>query len=208
MAIVITGSVDERRKTVPRRATDDLPEIVKKNAFFEEHTTRTGQVLPQQGYYALSNDGAKQPVEFFNVNGVDQWYLLHWNALAREYYITEDDNLPFENSATGYWLITDPHHFDYVLPPPADSPLEYHDPAEQFLSGGLHHVLTLEGPQAQLSPTHLVLPVIEQAAAQGEVLRSKTFNGATCTIWLRRFWSSIFEGNADCNSNGRSKANP
>ena len=28
--------------------------------------------------------------------------------------------------------------------------------------------MTLEGPQAQLSPTHLVLPVIEQAAAQGE----------------------------------------
>ena len=92
MAIVVTGSVDERRKTVPRRATDDLPEIVKKNAYFEEHTTRTGQVLPQQGYYATSNDGGKQPVEFLNINGVDQWYLLHWNALSREYYITEDDS--------------------------------------------------------------------------------------------------------------------
>ena len=41
------------------------------------------------------------------------------------------------------------------------------DLQEQFLAGGLHHVATLEGPQAQLSPTHLVLPVIEQAAAQG-----------------------------------------
>ena len=67
----------------------------------------------------------------------------------------------------GYWPITDPHHFNYV-PPPPESPLEYHNPAEQFLSGGLHHIVTLEGPQAQLSPTQLVLPVIEQAAAQGE----------------------------------------
>ena len=54
---------------------------------------------------------------------------------------------------------------DYI-PQPA-TPLEYHDPQEQFLAGGLHHVTTFEGPQAQRSPTHLVLPVIEQAAAQG-----------------------------------------
>ena len=40
------------------------------------------------------------------------------------------------------------------------------------------------------------------------VLRSKTLNGATCTSWLRRFWSSILEGDADCNSNGRPEANP
>jgi hypothetical protein len=39
---------------------------------------------------------------------------------------------------------------------------------EEFLAGGVHHVVTLQGPQAQLSPTHLVLPAIEQAAAQGE----------------------------------------
>ena len=54
---------------------------------------------------------------------------------------------------------------DYI--PQLTTPLEYHDPQEQFLAGGLHHIATLEGPQAQLSPTHPVLPVIEQAAAQG-----------------------------------------
>ena len=40
------------------------------------------------------------------------------------------------------------------------------------------------------------------------MLRSKTFKGATCTNWLQRFWSSIIEGNADCDSKRRSKANP
>ena len=138
-----TNTCKSHIKAVALTATDDLPEIVKKNAFFEEHTTRTGQVLPQQGYYTISNDGSKQPVEFLNINGLDQWYLLDWNALSREYYIVEDDSLPFENSATGYWPITDPHHFDYI-PPPTESPLEYHDPAEQFLAGGLHHIVTLE----------------------------------------------------------------
>ena len=44
----------------------------------------------------------------------------------------------------------------------------FHELEEEFLAGGIHHVATLQGPQTRLSPTHPVLPVIEQAAAQGE----------------------------------------
>ena len=43
---------------------------------------------------------------------------------------------------------------------------------------------------------------------QDSLLRSKTLNGTTCAIWLQRFWSSIIEGDADCDSNRRPKANP
>ena len=80
-------------------------------------------------------------------------------------YKTElNDQVPIDTPHLGYFSINDPRHVDYI--PPPTTPLEYHDPQEQFLAGGLHHIATLEGPQAQLSPTHLVLPAIEQAAAQ------------------------------------------
>jgi hypothetical protein len=61
--------------------------------------------------------------------------------------------------------ITDPRHIDYI-----PEPEEFHEtePTEEFLARGVYHVATLQGPQAQLSPTHLILPTIEQAAAQGE----------------------------------------
>ena len=40
------------------------------------------------------------------------------------------------------------------------------------------------------------------------LLRSKTFNGATCTVLVAAFLVLIIEGNADCYSDGRPKANP
>jgi hypothetical protein len=43
-------------------------------------------------------------------------------------------------------------------------------PYKEFVSGGLHHIATLAGPQSQLSPTYQILPFIEQAAAQGEAI--------------------------------------
>ena len=69
---------------------------------------------------------------------------------------------------TGYWYIYNPQHPNYLPDPPAEE--EAPQPHEEFVAGGLHHIATLEGPQAQLSPTHLVLEHIEQAAIQGETI--------------------------------------
>jgi hypothetical protein len=81
------------------------------------------------------------------------------------YEVDEEDQYDIDNPHLGYYPITDPRHVDYI-----PEPEEFHETelAEEFLAGGVHHVATLQGPQAQLSPTHLVLPHIEQAAAQGE----------------------------------------
>jgi hypothetical protein len=38
------------------------------------------------------------------------------------------------------------------------------------LAEGLHHIVTLKGPQAQLSETHPILPHIEQAVLEGEAI--------------------------------------
>jgi hypothetical protein len=61
--------------------------------------------------------------------------------------------------------ITNPRHVDYI---PKPETFHKAEPEEEFLAGGVHHVATLQGPQAQLSPTHPILPILEQAAAQGE----------------------------------------
>jgi hypothetical protein len=79
-----------------------------------------------------------------------------YNRLWSRYEVDEEDQYDIDNPHLGYYPITDPRHVDYIPEP------------EEFLARGVHHITTLQGPQAQLSPTHLILPTIEQAAGQGE----------------------------------------
>ena len=102
------------------------------------------------------------PTEFLCIDGEDRWYILHYSSRLQRYQATDKSILPIQNPFIGYWHLDEPDHPDYVIP--AQQP----EPVEEYLAGGLHHTITLEGPQSQLSPTHLILSVIEQAAVQGE----------------------------------------
>ena len=164
-AIKVAGPLTNRPKGINRRCKDDLPDWLKGEAVFQKHHSKVmGEPTPHQGYYYV-RENKQIPVELLKANRQIHWYKLLYNKTYDRYKTELDDQVPIDTPHLGYFSIDDPRHVDYI-PQPA-TPLEYHDPQEQFLIGGLHHVATLEGPQAQLSPTHLVLPVIKQAAAQG-----------------------------------------
>jgi hypothetical protein len=164
-AIYVIGSFVEGHKTVARRKHDDLPENLKGSIYFENHQEAQRSQHVHTGYFYQDVHGDKRAIEFLNVNGERRWYNLHYSSLNQVYYIYDTDILPRENLPyTGYYHIEDPNHPDYVAP--SEEPA----PHEEFISGGLHHVATLEGPQAQFSETQPVLPYIEQAALEGEVI--------------------------------------
>jgi hypothetical protein len=162
-AIYVIGGFVEGHKTVARRKFDDLSETIKGSVYFETHQTSSRSQCVHTGYFYQNTHGDKTAVEFLNVNGEHRWYNLHYSSLNQVYYIYNTDTLPRENLLyTRYYDIKDPQHPDYIAPVAAP------EPHEEFISGGLHHVATLEGPQAQLSPTHQIFPYIEQAAIEGE----------------------------------------
>ena len=90
-----------------------------------------------------------------------------YDSLWSQYKVNIDDQIEPENEYLGYFPITDPQHVDYIPEPETFHKAEP-EPEEEFLAGRVHHIATLQGPQAQLSPTHPILPIIEQAATQGE----------------------------------------
>ena len=154
-----------RPKGINRRREDNLLDWLKGEAVFQKHCSKvTGELTPHQGYYYI-RENKQILVELLEANGQIHWYELLYNKTYNQYKTELDNQVPINTPHLGYFPIDNPRHVDYILPP--TTPLEYHDLQEQFLAGGLHHIATLEGPQAQLLPTHLVLPIIEQAAAQG-----------------------------------------
>ena len=144
MAIDIVGHLIIPRH-IHRRQFDDLPEHVKGRAYFEDHGD-----TDHTGYYFDNQKQQKTPTEFLCIDGEDRWYILHYSSRLQRYQATDESILPIQNPFTGYWHIDEPDHPDYVIP--AQQP----EPVEEYLAGGLHHTTTLEGPQSQLSPTHLV----------------------------------------------------
>ena len=106
------------------------------------------------GYYYQRGNLAR-PVELLEVQGQIHWYDLTYDSLWSQYEVDIDNQIEPENEYLGYFPITDPRHVDYIPEPETFHEAEP-EPEEEFLAGGVHHVATLQGPQAQLSPTHPV----------------------------------------------------
>ena len=161
-AIPLIGEFTEGTpRHIRRRHYDDLPAHVKGSIVFQEDNTPPHK---DRGYHLPLDKGHDLfPVKFISINDVDQWCTLinqpgepehHW-------YMTDRCLVPRLEHGTGYWYITDPQHPDYV-DLGADSPGE----DEEVITGGTHHIVTLQGGQP-LSQTEPILPAIEAAAAEG-----------------------------------------
>ena len=85
------------------------------------------------------------------------------------FYTNWKAKVPIDNNFLGWWNPNDPQHPDYIGPEPQTAvtePLEYFDPQEEILAGGIHHIATLQGTQP-LSPQEPILPLIERTVSQG-----------------------------------------
>ena len=161
-ALSIPGGITNDFKHVHQRKQDDLPTHVKgEGVVYREFSTSstTGKVHPRTGYYIEETDEA---VEFLKDEDEDTWFLLQQDTTGR-FVTCKDNRLERYAKRTGYWYFGDEQHPEYHLLQQAESQLH-----EELVTGGLHHVVTLQGPQAQLSPTHQVLPAIERAASLEE----------------------------------------
>jgi len=82
----------------------------------------------------------------------------YWHAKAK-------DIIPRNNGLLGWWNIDDSQHPDF-LGEGSSQQIIGEVQQEEILTGGLHHIATLEGT-LPLSPQELILPQIEEAVAQG-----------------------------------------
>ena len=158
-ALSIPGGITNDFKRVHQRKQDELPSHVKgEGVIYREFSTSStaGKVHPRTGYYIEETDEA---VEFLKDEDEDAWFLLQQDTTGR-FVTCKDNRLERYAKKTGYWYFGDKQHPEYHLLQQAES-----QPHEELVAGGLHHVITLQGPQAQLSPTHQVLPAIERAAS-------------------------------------------
>ena len=166
-ALKVPGGITDGYKIIHRRREDNLPNHVKGSVTFHEFKDENGRFKPITGYYT-NDDQKRVAVELLkDKEHKDTWYILDQDTSGR-FATNRYNRLDLYARGTGYWYIYDPQHPDYLSDPPAEE--EAPQPHEEFVAGGLHHVATLEGPQAQLSPTHPVLEHIEQAAIQGETI--------------------------------------
>jgi hypothetical protein len=165
VAIVLLEILGWTPRPAPRRQEDDLLDWLKGSATFDSaRSSLTGGPTVHTGYY-YTEGNRTHLVKLYEYKGRIHWYELTYNRLWSRYKVDKEDQYDIDNPHLRYYPITDPRHVNYI--PELE---EFHEtePAEEFLAGGVHHIATLQGPQAQLSPTHLILPTIEQAAAQGE----------------------------------------
>jgi hypothetical protein len=165
VAIVLWGVLGWTPRPALRRHADDLLDWLKGLATFDKaRSFLTGGPSVHIGYYYTEGNRI-HPVELYEYEGWIHWYELTYNRLWSHYEVDKEDQYNINNPHLGYYPITDPQHVDYI---PELEEFYETEPAEEFLARGIHHIATLQGPQAQLSPTHLILPAIKQAAAQGE----------------------------------------
>ena len=166
-ALKVPGGIQDSAKIIHRRRCDDLPDHVKGTVTFHVFKDENDRHKPITGYYT-NDDQRRVAVELLkDEEHEDAWYILDQESTGC--FVTNRHNrLNLYTRGTGYWYIYNLQHPNYLPDPPAEE--EAPQPHEEFIAGGLHHVTTLEGPQAQLSPTHLILDHIEQAAIQGEAI--------------------------------------
>jgi len=148
---------------VTRRQQDDLPEHVKGQAYFEEASSSANT-----RYYINTPKKRHIVVEFIcTIEGEDYWTTLHWSGASNYWYTATEALIKRDSAITGWWKNTDPQHPQYIAP--EESPtkeLEYTNPLEEVISGGLHHLATLQGSQS-LEISEPILPQIEAAVASG-----------------------------------------
>ena len=164
----LIGELSSAKTTVHRRQTDDLPIHVKRHAYFEEHPLIEGRTNPRTGYYVNKPRHGKLPVEFVTEGDNNFWVELRQNNDGT-FYTNWKAKVPIDNNFLGWWNPNDPQHPDYIGPEPQTAvieQLEYFDPQEELLAGGIHHIATLQGTQP-LSPQEPILPLIERTVSQG-----------------------------------------
>jgi hypothetical protein len=159
----VLGELTNAYKRIHRRHYDDLPQHVKGTVQFNEDNVHP---YTNRGYYILHNDQT-YAVEFLRTeDDTEHWYLLVQvgGSPQHHWFTKEDHRIDHFTQNTGYWDLTDPQHHNYV--PEADSDEEPAAPAEELVAGGIHHIVTLQGPQT-LDPTPQILPEIQAAVAVG-----------------------------------------
>ena len=164
----LIGELSNAKKTVHRRQSDDLPVHVKRHAYFEEHPLIEGRTKPRTGYYIDKPRHRKLPVEFVTEGDNDFWVELRQNNNGT-FYTNWKAKVPIDNNFLGWWNPNDPQHPDYLGPEPQTAvteQLEYFDPQEEVLAGGIYHIATLQGIQP-LSPQEPILPLIKRTVSQG-----------------------------------------
>jgi len=144
---------------VNRCQQDDLPEHVKGQAYFKG----TSQSI-NIGYYLNTTKKKHVVVEFIGTTkGEDYWTVLHWSGASNYWYTAAEAILKRDSTLVGWWKPEDPQHPHYVHP---QEELEYTNPLEEVISGGLYHIATLQGSQL-FTEQEPILPQIEAAVESG-----------------------------------------
>ena len=143
-ALSILGGITNDFKCVHRRKQDDLLTHIKgEGVIYREFSTSSaaGKVHPRTGYYIEETDEA---IKFLKDKDKDKdaWFLLQQDTTGR-FVTCKDNRLERYAKRTGYWYFRDQQHPEYHLLQQAES-----QPHEELVAGGLHHVITLQGPQA------------------------------------------------------------
>jgi len=163
IAIQLTQELSGEHLQVTRHQQDDLPEHVKGQVYFEG----TSQSI-NTGYYLNTPKKKHVSVEFiYMTEGEDYWTTLHWSGASNHWYTATEALIRRDSTLVGWWRIEDPQHPQYIAP--VNSPvqeLKYTDPLEEVISGGLHHIATLQGPQS-FDTQEPILPQIEAAVKSG-----------------------------------------
>jgi len=171
---------------IPQRRNSDLPEHILINVRNPvENPELTGAywknevVTADSGYYAnlrnSSNRYAEARVEFVKSDERSYWYILYKKG---EYWTTHTGlRLGIGRQNLGHDTLTPPP-VEHTTPPVEQTPSASQStlpppqpqPYEEFLSGGLHHVATLQGsqPLSEDLPVPTTVLSIERAASEGQ----------------------------------------
>jgi len=162
-AIQLAQELSGEHLQVTRRQQDDLPEHVKGQVYFKDASQSVNT-----GYYLNTPKKKHVAVEFIcTTEGEDYWTTLHWSGTSNHWYTATEALIRRDSTLISWWKIEDPQHPQYTAP--VDSPvegLEYIDPLEEVISGGLHHIAMLQGPQS-FNTQEPILPQIEAAVKSG-----------------------------------------
>jgi len=162
-AIQLTQELSGECLQVTRCQQDDLPEHIKGTAYFKDASQSVNT-----GYYVNTPKKRHIVVEFIRTTeGEDYWTTLHWSGTSNYWYTAEEALLRRDSTLIGWWKIEDPQHPQYTAP--VDSPvqeLKYTEPLEEVISGGLHHIATLQEPQS-FDTQEPILPQIKAAVKSG-----------------------------------------
>ena len=166
------------------------------------------------GYYINTPKKKHVAVKFVRTTeGEDFWTTLHWSGASNYWYTAAEALIRQDSTITGWWRITDPQHPHYIKSPVEE--LEYTEPQEEVISGGLHHIITLQGTNP-LSAQEPILPQIEAAVQLGIEIPLHTTPAAAVFPTMTEQTNTAGDAAATAsninviahNSNGALKGNP